>query len=219
MDAHPSKLIRRVVLVALALAFGTVTATALAHSSNDGSDDTTGTTQTTGTTTTPRPAFTLPAGHKVRLVGTVASRDETAGTFVLSWHKHHSRTRSATVRFERVPKVGRFVQVKGVVLDDATIDAARVKVLRGCRDDSRAGAARHGSDDHCMHPQGRGRDDVQADDHGGGGAVVGEDRGVQGHDVGDDHGGHGDEVGDDHGGHGDEVGDDHGGRGRGGDDD
>ncbi|ADB53011.1 hypothetical protein [Conexibacter woesei] len=164
MDARNGKRITQIALVALALVLGTVTATALAR---DGADDGTGTTGTTGTTqtgttqTTPQPGVTPLPGRKIRVVGTVSARDEAARTFTLTVKRRTTRT--FTVRSGRVPAVDSFVLVKGRRLDDGTIQASRVKLLRGCHDDDddvRGRAAHRGhDDDHCDDRRGRGDDD------------------------------------------------------------
>ena len=164
--------IAKIALVAIALAFGGATATALARSGADGKPGGqrgAGATQT-GTTTTQAPA----RARKIRVVGIVTARDEAARSFTLkaknrkpaerrahaSAHGRKPRvTRTFTVEAGdlTVPAVGRQVLVKGT-LDGTTIAATLVKVLRG-EDNPHRHA--HGDDD---DDRGRGGDRGEATD-------------------------------------------------------
>jgi hypothetical protein len=182
MDARRKTRIAQTSLAVGALAFGTVTATALARQGAD--DGAPGTTATTPTATAPTPTRTTPApkpGTRVSLNGTVVSVDAAAGTFALRVHGHHnrhrghdghrggrddsraatvarssrSRTTTFTVHAAALPRVGRKVLVKGTWLADGTVRATRVQVLRG--DDRRH--HNEPGDDHGRHSE-------PGDDHG-----------------------------------------------------
>ncbi|HST37904.1 MAG TPA: hypothetical protein VLK58_00275 [Conexibacter sp.] len=182
MEASRRTRIAQVVAIVLALALGTFTATALAR---DGADDSAGTAGTTGTTTTgttgttTEPGVTPLPGNRIRVVGFVTARDEAARTFTLKvknrkpasassrGHKHNRVTRTFTVLANEltIPAVGRQVLVKGAKVDAATIDATRVKVLRGDDNLNRGGRDDDGDDGDSGH--GRGHDDDGDDDRRG----------------------------------------------------
>jgi hypothetical protein len=173
MRGDRSRLIgRTAVLVAIAATGGTVTASALAHGSDDGATGATTTaaaTSTTPTSTTPAtttPTTTTPtrASRVVRIAGRVVASDATSDRFVVRTGRRHRTTVLST----RVPAIGRQVVVAGSRLADGSVRATSVRVVP---DDRRGG-----------------RED-EPGDH----------RRDHGNEAGDDHGGHGNEAGDDRG--------------------
>jgi hypothetical protein len=151
---------RTAVLVAIAATGGTVTASALAHGSDDGAAGGTTTaadtsTATTPTTTTPTTTTTpSPSSRFVRIAGRVVARDATADRFVVRTGRRHRTTVLST----RVPALGLHVLVAGRRLADGTVQAASVRVVP---DDRRGGRGNEPGDDHGGHGN------QQGDDHGG----------------------------------------------------
>ncbi len=196
MDARRKTRIAQTSLAVGALAFGTITATALARQGADDGARGTGTTGTTPTVTAPTQTTPAPTpGARVSLTGTVVARDTAAGTFALRVHGHHgrrhgdddhrrgrddraataarssrSRATTFTVHADTLPRVGRKVLVKGAWLADGTVQATRVQTLRG--DDRGRGSHSEPGDD-----RGRGQHDEPGDDHGRGGDDAGGDGG------------------------------------------
>jgi hypothetical protein len=152
---------RLTIVAVLALAMGLVAATALArHGDDDGPEGTTGTTATTQTT----PTAPAGVGERVRIKGRVVERDPGADAFVV---KVAGGERVQIVDAPRVPRIGRLVVVRGVQLDDGTVDANRVRVTHRHRhhDDG----DRRADDDHraCEPGDDCGglRDDDDDEDH------------------------------------------------------